>query len=293
MSSEEEPVLTLSYSGMSLFKKCPQAYLLQYHEKLKPEFTAKSLRAMAIGTVAHGALKVLTGWLEKGEPAGKERLEEAVDTAVAEAHQENREGITGEVVREAEMILQHWWDPSRLKGVTRAFETDMSEIVQVPGPGGSLKPVKFHGLPDRVYYRETAQPNPDGISGVFVVVDYKTGQSNYDISSIEKSLQLYLYAWLWVRNWHLDVPHMAERYKMAVRYELISQGAAPESPATPEMLQTAEKMFTATAQQILASDWRANPGRECYWCGMRNQCQYSVAKDGGNGSTKPDIATGG
>jgi CRISPR/Cas system-associated exonuclease Cas4 (RecB family) len=272
--------LRLSYSGMNGFLACNYRYFLQYREKMIPEFSEKSLFYLGVGSVVHEALKHLTERCENRNLSGDATQD--VDTAIQEALTSIGEDkkIPDVAIPEAKRVLLDWWSPEKLYGKTVWFEKELSETISVTDEKNRLWSLTFHGIPDRIFLRMGKEPT-------YVITDYKTGNGSYSPVDPERSLQLWLYAWLWQR-YLLRQPKVVDGYRIAIRYELVSKGEGVEVLLSSHQIESAVKRATSIAQKIMVSDFPASPGYHCYGCAFAQQCRFSTAKRPGTQTRLPE-----
>ena len=264
--------LKLSYSGMTSFVACNYRYALQYREKLKPEFSAKSQYYLGVGSVVHKAMEILTRWHENGKLSGDRVNDVNIAIRDALATMPAEKAVPPQAIPDATKTLADWWEPDKLYGETVWFEQDLSETLSVVDGKERLWELTFHGIPDRIFLRNGASATP-----TYVVTDYKTGNSDYAPADPQRSLQLWLYAWLWRRHLFRQ-PKIPDNYRIAIRYELISQHRGVEMMLSPQQIESALIRATAIAQQIMVSEFTPSPGKQCYGCPFAQQCQFSIAR---------------
>ena len=256
LASPDDPArIRLSFSRIDTFRQCPLRFAYRYVEGL-PEPPSPHL---SWGSSIHTAIEAM--WDDKVDgPPQQQTLLDA---------------------------LYHGWDDAGFRDVDRDEKLRWYRRAQqvlgefharhLPGWRPAVATEQWFAMPlgervELVGSIDHVEPTADGGFGV---VDWKTSKRARPRAEVADSLQLAIYC--------MAAAHLWGRTPDWVALEYVVPGVRVTVPAGELDLDRAEQLIEQTAEEMLAADFPARPGRLCDWCAFRGICP---AFDGDG----PDVA---
>lgn len=264
-------ILTLSHSRLAAFSKCPYRFRLKYIDKVPEAYVPAQAVALAHGKLVHKAIELViryqekTGSLEEVSPRGISV--EALEEVRKEEEVPDPDARLGEL----EEVMTQWVEHERSVRPYPTVLLDGEELRETLTEVDGVR-VDLLGLPDRILF---ATPRD------YIIIDHKTGKSSYGVSQLRDSLQLRMYAYLWLR--HLSRNPGRARHqgdvRIRIRYSKVSKDGVREVETylMPWDLYPVEDHLKKLAKDILTSNFEPHPGRMCSLCPYRAQgCSFSA-----------------
>jgi DNA helicase-2/ATP-dependent DNA helicase PcrA len=238
--AESDDPITVTYSEMSAFLACGQAYrlrnLIGFQPRLAPE--------LGYGKAVHHVLRTIAETTRtSGAIPSKSELTQILDdsfflpTANKAAHRQLKEAATRLI---AAYTTSHSDDLFRIWETERPFELHLDGVTVA-------------GRADVILDKE------GGVETGLAILDYKTSTSQ--VSEHELQLQVYVDAG---RREGLDV-------RGAYVHDLKAGNRSPV-PIDPSAIATAEAAISAAAERLRVRDFTPAPGSGCRTCEVRSVC---------------------
>jgi len=248
-----------SYSALETFKNCPQKFKYAQIDKLREPKRVESV----FGTIIHSSLK----FMFERNPLYP-TLDEVIDNftrkwsekseSIVWRHPDKKTEEEKLYVEEGLKLLKHFYaknKPWQYNAVELEGRFSIPLSDEATGRTHTLS-----GTIDRI------DKDPD--SGVYEIIDYKTGKKMPAEDSLQDNLQLGLYALALINRW----PSGSVKTSL---YFLKHNEKISVVP-TKEILVATREGVLATIREIEkrleGNDFPPTPGPLCGWCGFRNIC---------------------
>jgi DNA helicase II / ATP-dependent DNA helicase PcrA len=258
--------LTLSFSGISVYRECPRRYQYRYQYRLPVPATAEA----TYGTIVHETLMRLGRLRMEGAPVTASAAAEVHDATWAEfpfPDQRRLPALRALALSQVESYRETGGFDARPLLVERSFTADLDGwrlrgiIDRVDPPpsqeGGGREPSSIT--------QANGQP---ASSATARIIDYKTGEP-VPASQLRRDLQLALYALgarrvLGLADVELEIVYLKDASRVVV-------------PAGPQLLADAERVGSEVAAGVAAGDFEPRPDRRrCALCPYRLACPAAL-----------------
>lgn len=251
-----------SYSALDTYKTCPLKYKYQEIDKIK---TPKKIEAV-FGTLVHSSLK----YMFERNPLYP-TLDEVIDNftrsfneksaGIEWSRPEKKEAEEKMYYEEGVKILKNFykknqpWNFNALELESR-FSLEITD--EKTGEVHTLA-----GIMDRL--------DKDEESGIYEIIDYKTGKKMPSEESLTENLQLSVYYMALLKKWPSVDPQKIKTSLYFLKHnEKIS--TVPKNENIERMRATILKAIEEIEENKKTGDFPPQPGPLCDWCGFRKLC---------------------
>jgi putative RecB family exonuclease len=253
------PKNLFSFSRLKTFRQCPMRYRYRYLKGLKESF--RSIESF-LGNVVHDVLQ----WLYEDHTR---RVGTELEDVLEELDRRWRTSWSREI---AVVRLSETPEDALRSGremIERfhreTYRRDRSETLALEQRYSMrLSPeVVFTGFADRVGRTE---------KGRLFIVDYKTSKSEGDPSEFSEGLQAPLYA-------ACALDRLGEDEALAGYHYLRHGSTSWQKVSSKRGRQVLERFLALAEEARMASDFPAQPGVLCAWCGFNHICPEASVPD--------------
>lgn len=194
-------LLTVSYSKLDLFKKCPYRYKLRYCDR---NYAKNDTLATRFGSILHKALELKCDFIMKDEDVDYDYIHNTLLSGFDETTEKGHEQIIG-IQEMRKLYFEDWYVPDPKTGLSPEdrYQTFVDKVLPERLEGlkrtiiGAEIPFEFvydnrciiHGFIDRV----DAEIDEDDEIRALTVTDYKSSKKIYPVEEIRTPLQMVTY----------------------------------------------------------------------------------------------------